>query len=129
MLLILPPLAADSNLPEQESRPAIARGEFRAALLWWKIPAITDFRANALPVRLWRLAMKPVSGLPLLVGDRSNPDQIFKLEIEDAEWKTVQQALPVGCALVGRPPIRMLLDEIDDALYFCLEGKAKPCSS
>ena len=39
------------------------------------------------PVRLWRLTMKPISRLSLLVGERSNPDQIFKLEIEDAEGK------------------------------------------
>jgi hypothetical protein len=73
--------------------------------------------------------MQPVSRLSLLVGERSNPDQIFKLEIEDAERKTIQQALPVGCVLVSCPTIRMLLDQIDNALDFCLKGKAKPCSS
>ena len=81
------------------------------------------------PVRLWRLTMKPISRLSLLVGERSNPDQIFKLEIEDAERKTVEQALPIRCVLVGCPTIRMLLDQIDNALDFCLKGKTKPCLS
>ena len=71
--------------------------------------------------------MKPVSRLPLLVGNRSNPDQVFKLKIEDTEWKALQQALSVGCALVDRPTIRMSLDQIDNVLYFDLKGKTKPC--
>ena len=73
--------------------------------------------------------MQPVSRLFLLVGDCADPDQIFKLEIEDTERKTIQQAFPIRCVLVSCPTIRMLLDQIDNALDFCLEGKIKPCSS
>ena len=86
-------------------------------------------RPKALSLRLIRrsegFTVKPISRLSLLVCDRCNPDHILELEIKEVEGEAVERAFPVGCILVGRPAIRMLLDQIDDMFHFRSERKTE----